>query len=469
MAKKNGRDDNGTEGLGHVEVQYPTMEQGMHAVRDILKHVTGSEELSNAVLINEAWVGVGAALSKVFSVEGGFGAGGEKAAKPVKVTAAQRKVLERFQDAQAKEGGPRAIDKKALLKVLLEILMKYALTLAAVLLLAAGTQAQQFEVKQAPPPVFTITQGKVDVIEGLRKELDRVEEGIKQLEADRAKTGQGFRGTVPVPPAAVADALDTFRNPPPLRNTDGVPRGARGGEHCEGGCCDEKGAPARKASGETFVTSLNGGRGELPWRDVARLSLQSRKPVLEWIGEEVCPRCVDDTDGEFLHYFTKDRGKALNVWLPGSDGEHYKVASLTGWVEGSAKWGHAASARKVLKAWNEGRATTTVAQNGKAWAAPDNDPTMGVPPDSPMWGAARTMTVAMHDPASHAAPTFRDPAFVVTPAPAPVQQPVFVQPPVMFHQPAPMMMSAPVRMAAPRMGIFRGGRRGGGCAGGSCG
>lgn len=432
--------------MSHIPVAYPSVQDGFHCAQHLIRHVTGAEELPQPQLIAHAWNLAGAGLGAAFPLDDDSAVGAAKAAK---ITAADKKVLERFaakgEEMRAAGGATRAIDwkqffdiAKVALSILQKIVQKTTVCLIACLLVAGTARAQQFDIKpaQPAPPAFVITQGRLPApdLDALKRDMDRINREAEELEAARQRS-LSFR------PAADRGTAPTTT-------------------HCENGCCDEKAGPAhgpaRKAvgQGETLLAAINGGRGELPWRDVARLSLQSRKPVLEWVGDELCPRCVDDTKGEFLHFFTPGRGgKSVVVWLPGGDGEHYRVGTLTKWVEGSPKWGHAASARKVLKAWNEGRPTTL-----DGWAAPDVDPSMGAPPDSPMWG--RTLTVAHHPEA-----TFRDPAqpaFTVQQAP-PV---TFAPPPVMMS--APVMYSAPM-MSAPRMGIFRGGRVRGGCSGGSCG
>jgi hypothetical protein len=475
-----------SEELGHVPVEYPSVEDGMHAVRHVISHAVGNEELAKEVLIANSWVALGAGLSMAFPIgvtpeEAEVEDAPHSAEKPVKITAQERKVLEQFQAAvEEKKQGRAAPDWKKLAKMAMEILMKF-LCLMLVLGLVTGTaSAQQFDI-EPPKPVFTITQGKVDKIEGLRKELDKIEDGIKKLEADRANAGRGFPSpNVPAPADKLSREFDKWASDlAPSRPAPDATRGGNG-ECKDGSCCDEKGGPSHEASrqGNTAFASAVNGRSDdtgLGWADAKRLALQQRKPLLKWVGDDLCPRCVDDTKGEFVHTFAKHDAnypqRSVAVMLPGSDGYLYEIGVLTGWTEGSAKWGHAASVRKMVKAFNEGRPTTIKSSNGKQWAAPELDPSMGPAPDSPMWmrtgmtGSA-SRTLALHDPAPT---TFRDPVqpFVVTPTIAPQPQ-VFIRPPMMTHQ--PMMMSAPMYSSGSRMGggMMRG-RRGGGCAGGSCG
>jgi hypothetical protein len=179
-------------------------------------------------------------------------------------------------------------------------------------------------------------------------------------------------------------------------------------EICKDGCCKE----------------------ELSFNEAKTLAKKSKKPLLTWVGGNFCPRCVDDTKNEFVHTFLDklddQPDRSVAVWLPGSDGWLYRIGIMTKWVEGSREWGHAASVRKMIRAYNENRVTTL-----EGWAAPDKNK-FGPPPDSPMWGKAIVMN---HDNSFSDNNNFRDPSFIINPVPVPVPTT------------APMMFSAPMIMS----------------------
>jgi hypothetical protein len=89
--------------------------------------------------------------------------------------------------------------------------------------------------------------------------------------------------------------------------------------------------------------------------DALRTSAQTGKPLILWIGGNICNRCVDDSANEFVHHFVPDgwngqKGPATMVYVP-HDGSHYRAATVTRWTVGSRDWGHVPSARRVSAAW----------------------------------------------------------------------------------------------------------------------
>jgi hypothetical protein len=135
--------------MEHVEVRYPSLEQGAHAAGHILQAVSGSEVVPTAELVNYGWVMTGAGLSQVFPVEGPMTM---TAPSPVKLTLEERAALERYHSVVA-AGGPQnvgmsAFDWKTLARFALSILLKF---LVCLLVLAGFAGAASAAPPQAPP------------------------------------------------------------------------------------------------------------------------------------------------------------------------------------------------------------------------------------------------------------------------------------------------------------------------------
>ena len=80
-------------------------------------------------------------------------------------------------------------------------------------------------------------------------------------------------------------------------------------------------------------------------------ALTTGRPLLVWVGGNFCPRCVNDTAGEFVHAFVDSFPEAVVpsvvVAVP-EGGQLTRVADVTSWVEGDATFGHIPSVRRVL-------------------------------------------------------------------------------------------------------------------------
>lgn len=90
--------------------------------------------------------------------------------------------------------------------------------------------------------------------------------------------------------------------------------------------------------------------------DAVAKSLETRKPVIFWVGGNFCDRCVNDSKDEFIHVFLQEwkghRGPATVILAP-HEKRVYRVGTVERWTVGSHDWGHVPSARRVLGEWRK--------------------------------------------------------------------------------------------------------------------
>jgi hypothetical protein len=150
--------------VGHVEVPYPTAEQGLHSIEHIGGSVLGREVLPQNELIQHCWVSLGGGLGLVFPPSGPM-TGPEGVA--VQLSAEDKQRLEKFcaMKAPTDPKSAEAINWRAMLKVVLTILQQFiAIVLIAFLCLAAAPASAQIE--QAPPvqeDIYVSIQGRSSV------------------------------------------------------------------------------------------------------------------------------------------------------------------------------------------------------------------------------------------------------------------------------------------------------------------
>mgnify|MGYP001584229380 CR=1 FL=1 len=105
-------------------------------------------------------------------------------------------------------------------------------------------------------------------------------------------------------------------------------------------------------------------QGKLTYSAGYRKALREGKTMLVWVGGDFCPRCTKETADEFVHVFVKQWSEtgatdhvlspAVVVAAPSGDGL-VRVATVTQWLEGDAVWGHASTARRIVRDWRQGR------------------------------------------------------------------------------------------------------------------
>ena len=113
--------------MTHLPVAYPTSEDGMHSAGHLIESVTGTQPLSQNMVVGHTWVVASAVLGRVFPPDGPMmGASG----KEVKLTEDECKALEEFKvmNSQVQAGNVAAIDWdrwRAIGRVVLEILLRF--------------------------------------------------------------------------------------------------------------------------------------------------------------------------------------------------------------------------------------------------------------------------------------------------------------------------------------------------------
>jgi hypothetical protein len=95
--------------------------------------------------------------------------------------------------------------------------------------------------------------------------------------------------------------------------------------------------------------------GPLTYNQAYHKALLEGKPLVVWVGGDFCPRCVNDTKEEFIHFFTDTYAgavaPAIVVGVPDGRGGLDRVATVTQWIVGDPEFGHMPSVRKAIQAW----------------------------------------------------------------------------------------------------------------------
>ncbi len=85
-------------------------------------------------------------------------------------------------------------------------------------------------------------------------------------------------------------------------------------------------------------------------------ALRTGKPLVVWVGEAICPGCVQRTKEEFVHWVTPtfpDTPKDALVVGVAERGELIRVGTMTAWPEG-----HLTTVRKALDLYRTHKQTT---------------------------------------------------------------------------------------------------------------
>lgn len=129
----------------------------------------------------------------------------------------------------------------------------------------------------------------------------------------------------------------------------------------------------------------------LTYAEAYHRALATGKPLLVWVGGNFCPRCVDDSSGEFVHCFVPAFEDAVSPSIVVSvvdGGQLLRVGDVQWWVENHREFGHLPSVRNVIRRWRDARpARRAVAQAAAvpvAFAAPAPVVTFAPPPLAPV-------------------------------------------------------------------------------------
>lgn len=147
MAKKNGD----KAPMEHVEVPYPSEEQGSHSLSHLAKAALGAEPVNASELANHGWVVVGAGLGVALPISSPDGM--KAAAAKLDLTAEQKAALQDF--TAMKAGDDVKADPKrwaAILKVVLPILLQLISGLGCLLVVLGCVGPARAGHRQAPLP-----------------------------------------------------------------------------------------------------------------------------------------------------------------------------------------------------------------------------------------------------------------------------------------------------------------------------
>lgn len=146
-------------------------------------------------------------------------------------------------------------------------------------------------------------------------------------------------------------------------------------------------------------------------------SIREGKPFLVWVGEGVCPACIQNNKNEFVSWVDPDGNfdglkHGLVIGMPEA-GKSIKIAEITDWTSG-----HIPTVRRAIRRWDESRTTTFHSRD--SWSGTDgkggSNMTVGTGPA--MWTESPRIT----------GPT---PFRVVVPAP--VMRPIMRSAPMSFR------------------------------------
>jgi hypothetical protein len=103
-----------------------------------------------------------------------------------------------------------------------------------------------------------------------------------------------------------------------------------------------------------------------PTYEVAYARAAKRKqPLVVWVGGDFCPRCVAESERDFVHYFAPDgrpfgpglANPSILVYVP--DGGEFRLAGqIDWWITGDKEFGHLASIRNAIRRWRDRRLAT---------------------------------------------------------------------------------------------------------------
>lgn len=107
--------------------------------------------------------------------------------------------------------------------------------------------------------------------------------------------------------------------------------------------------------------------GALTYPEAVKLSLATGKPLIVWVGGDVCERCVRESASDFVHVFVSEfpgvTAPALVVAVRedmtttvGSAAALSWVETVDWWIEGDKQFGHVPTVRGAIARWRERRA-----------------------------------------------------------------------------------------------------------------
>lgn len=85
-----------------------------------------------------------------------------------------------------------------------------------------------------------------------------------------------------------------------------------------------------------------------------RRAVADGKPLLVWVGDSFCARCVRENAEEFVHCrqetFPGAAARSIVVAVPDGDGLT-RVGDVSWWITGDREFGHVPSARRAIRLW----------------------------------------------------------------------------------------------------------------------
>mgnify|MGYP001582718057 CR=1 FL=1 len=123
---------------------------------------------------------------------------------------------------------------------------------------------------------------------------------------------------------------------------------------------DRCGAADRDKAAKIAWTFAEAPKADTPlpktYAEARERSLRTGLPLVVWVGEAVCPGCVQRTKEEYVHWVTQsfpDTPKdALVVGIP-QGGDLIRIGTMTAWPDG-----HLTTIAKALDLWRTHRQTT---------------------------------------------------------------------------------------------------------------